>query len=122
MGHFITAQHFGLTPTLREREVLLNTDTLPLKEYLTILVAGAVNEHGHFPESLLMNGCGGDATLICQELHGTNPVAYATALACIVEGSNAQLCIPKADEQLIREAVHKAQTILETSRALISVE
>jgi hypothetical protein len=86
---------------------------LTAEQQLVVLVSGAVNEYLHFPSTLLMNGCGGDAALLCKALHGTNEVAYAAALACIVAGSNARLCIPVEHEQLIREAVREAQTILE---------
>ena len=112
LGHYKVAQHFGLSPELREREVELHCAELPLKTYLVILVAGAVHERMQFPESCLMSGCGGDARIVCNALHGNNEVAYAAALACIVDGSNARLCIPQEHQELLKAAVQTARDIL----------
>lgn len=111
-GHYRVAKHYGLSPTLREREVALNVTTLPLDTYLCILVAGAVNEHTHFPQSLLLRGCGGDALLLCRALHGTNHVAYTTALACIIEKKDVRFCIPAEHVKKLKQAVQTSIQIL----------
>jgi hypothetical protein len=112
LGHFVTGQYYHLEPVLGEREVRYGVPCASLEAWLVCLVAGTVNEHMHFPESHLTSGCGGDATLICTALQGTNQVAYATALALLVEGSNSHLCIPKEHRELMTVAIEQARQIL----------
>jgi len=92
------------------------TDHLTIEQWLVISVAGACMEHLADPSRKdLHTGLFGDSAQICQRLGvvENKATAYGIALALIVEGSNARLCIPAEHEQLIREAVREAQTILE---------
>jgi hypothetical protein len=113
LGHYKVGQYYCMEPVLGEREVTFKATKYPsLEAWLVILVAGAVHERMQFPESCLMSGCGGDARIVCNALHGNNEVAYAAALACIVAGSNARLCIPQEHQDLLKAAVQTARDIL----------
>jgi hypothetical protein len=112
-GHYKVGQYYCMEPVLEEREVRYRVPSYPsLEACLACLVAGAVNQHLHFPESHLTSGCGVDGALCCEALHGTNPVAYGVALACIVAGSNARFVIPQEHQELLKAAVQTARDIL----------
>lgn len=112
MGHQAAFTFYHVASRIEGPLTIPEPHYLTAEQQLVVLVSGAVNQHLRFPESLLMNGVGGDAALIAKALHGKNEVAYAAALACIVAGSNARLCIPQEHVELLKAAVQTARDIL----------
>jgi hypothetical protein len=91
------------------------TDHLTIEQWLVISVAGACMEHLADPSRKdLHTGLFGDSAQICQRLGvvENKATAYGIALALIVEGSNARLCIPQEHQTLLRQAVKTARQIL----------
>src|ERR1035437_2027642 len=114
-GHAAILTHLGIPNRIEDALCHHKAKTMPLLDYVTMLVAGVTNEYLHGVEPLT-NGIGGDTQLILAAL-GEPPereLNYSCAILAIIEGRKVHPAhnIPPEHIELLAAAIGQAKKIL----------